>query len=75
VKEILTDGTIRPLNTTDGKYFTIAMSTQPPFYDIKEVIQSTTAQLSGSIITSGSVATSTTSQLNGITTGTNTAFT
>lgn len=44
VKEILTDGTIRPLNTNDGKYYTVAMSTQPPFYDIREVIQSTLGQ-------------------------------
>jgi S-layer homology domain len=74
VKEILTDGTIRPLNTTDGKYFTIAMSSQPPFYDIKEVIQSTTAQLSWTT-TSGTLITTTWLQSNGITTGTNTSFT
>ncbi len=44
VKDILTDGTIRPLNTKDNIYYSIAMSSQPPYYDIKEIIQTTLNQ-------------------------------
>lgn len=78
IKDILTDGSIRPLNTSDGKYYSIGMSTQPPFYDIQEVIQTTTPQLSWSVMswtTTTTWSSYSATWVDGIWTGTHTSFT